>query len=192
MYCIKCGKKHGGPGQYCPECASPQGDAKPPTKGKGLSIASMVLGICGVGLLALIFGIIALAQRRAGRGMATAGVVLGSIPTFLVLIALFFVLGARGGATSKVPPVDVAKFTSAMEGRLQKLEGRMAKVGASRDAVQKVNEEIVKTRALMQEMAGMTNASQTDLHAKLLEVQKAYSSARKVFKDAGGHDADER
>jgi len=62
--------------------------AKPsvPVKGKNLSVASLVLGVLSVfpfsfltGIPAIITGAIALVQRRLGRGMAIAGVVLGVI-----------------------------------------------------------------------------------------------------------------
>lgn len=68
---------------------------------KGLSIASMVLGIVGIilsctgvgiicGLLALIFGGIALNKKQGIKGMAIAGIVLGIIT--LALWVLLFVI----------------------------------------------------------------------------------------------------
>lgn len=67
---------------------------------RGLAIASLVLGIlwlCGVGaVLALIFGIVALRRVRrgvgAGKGMAIAGIVLGSLG-ILVGVVLWVALG---------------------------------------------------------------------------------------------------
>lgn len=65
---------------------------------KGLSIASMVLGICSVvlflwlgfilGLLAIIFAAIEL--RRNKNGMAVAGLVTGIVGAVLSLIVGFF------------------------------------------------------------------------------------------------------
>lgn len=64
---------------------------------KGLSIASMVLGIVGLvcccfwyiaipcSILAIIFGI--LGKKKGGKGMAIAGLVLG-----IIAIALFIIL----------------------------------------------------------------------------------------------------
>ena len=70
-----------------------------------LAVASLVLGIVGmflfvffmvVPILALVFGLVATGQIRreghAGAGMATAGIVLGSIG-----IALFLLLVSTGG-----------------------------------------------------------------------------------------------
>ncbi len=77
--------------------------ASPPTNGK--AIASMVLGIlvlCGIGsILALVFGhqarneIDASGGYQGGRGMATAGIVLGWIGIGLVLlyVALWALIG---------------------------------------------------------------------------------------------------
>lgn len=71
--------------------------------GKGLSIASMVLGIVSVvlfcisyvsipcAILAIIFGIVG--KKKGGRGMAIAGLVLG-----IIAIALY-VLAAAGVAS---------------------------------------------------------------------------------------------
>lgn len=72
---------------------------------KGFSIASMVLGILSVvilcywpiaiicSILAIIFGVIG--RKKAGKGMATAGLVLGivSICLFVLIVIFFIVLG---------------------------------------------------------------------------------------------------
>lgn len=68
-------------------------------EGKGLSVASLVLGILAVfpfsflaGIPAIVTGIIALAQRRLGRGMAIAGVVLGAFGTFAVTAGILLAI----------------------------------------------------------------------------------------------------
>lgn len=60
---------------------------------KGLSIASMVLGIVGLivfalpcGILAIIFSI--LGKKQGGKGFATAGLVLGIIDVIFGVIAI--------------------------------------------------------------------------------------------------------
>lgn len=75
---------------------------------KGLSIASMVLGIISVALfciwylsipcaiLAIIFGVIG--RKKGGKGMAKAGLILGIVAIALVL--LIVLLAAIGVATS--------------------------------------------------------------------------------------------
>jgi hypothetical protein len=70
----------------------------------GMAVASLVLGILWIywigSVLALIFGYVARQQidqhqgMQGGRGMATAGIVLGWVGVgFLVLFVLLFVLG---------------------------------------------------------------------------------------------------
>ena len=60
---------------------------------KGMSIASMVLGIVGLivaalpcGILAIIFSI--LGKKKGGKGFATAGLVLGIIDAVFGVIAI--------------------------------------------------------------------------------------------------------
>jgi hypothetical protein len=76
----------------------------------GMAVASLVLGILWIywigSVLALIFGYIARQQieqhqgMQGGRGMATAGIVLGWIGVgFLVLFVLLFVLGMATSPT---------------------------------------------------------------------------------------------
>lgn len=78
--------------------------------GKGLSIASMVLGIVSVvlcclwyvslpcAILAIIFGVIG--KKRDGRGMAIAGLVLGIIAVALYVLAVVGVVSLFSGVAS--------------------------------------------------------------------------------------------
>lgn len=70
-----------------------------PKEGKGLAIASMVLGIVGIlsvcviiggpiGLVGLVLGIVALVKGTSGPGFAVAGIVLSA----LTVIAFIFIL----------------------------------------------------------------------------------------------------
>lgn len=68
---------------------------KPAQGGKGLSIASFVLSLVGLlifglicGILAIVFGAIALGKGNAGRGLAIAGIVIGVIDVVFVLVYL--------------------------------------------------------------------------------------------------------
>lgn len=75
--------------------------------GKGLSIASMVLGIVSVvlcclwyvslpcAILAIIFGVIG--KKRDGRGMAIAGLVLGIVAIALYILAVVGVVSLFSG-----------------------------------------------------------------------------------------------
>lgn len=74
---------------------------------KGLSIASMVLGIVSVvlfciwyisvpcAILAIIFGIVG--KKKGGKGMAIAGLVLGIVA--LSILVIIYLLAAAGLAT---------------------------------------------------------------------------------------------
>ena len=80
---------------------SPEEQTPVQEKKSGLAIASLVLGIlsligfccCGITVitapLALIFGIISLAKKRSGTGMAVAGIVM-AVLSILMIVALIF------------------------------------------------------------------------------------------------------
>ena len=69
-----------------------------------MAIASLVLGILSVWLLAVIFGHIALRQipRRGqgGRGIAIAGLVLGYAWLALYIVYVIVIIGAAGAHSS--------------------------------------------------------------------------------------------
>ena len=79
---------------------------------KGLSIASMVLGIVAVvcccfwyiaipcSILAIIFSIIG--KKKGGKGMATAGLVLGIIAIALYALLIILGVGATAGLASAI------------------------------------------------------------------------------------------
>ena len=86
----------------------PQANGRPGKKGAGLAIAALVLGICSfipllgvlTGITALVLGIVALAKKTAGQGMAIAGIalgVVGGIVAFAVLPLIFLpaLMGAQ-------------------------------------------------------------------------------------------------
>ncbi len=81
-----------------------------PEEKKGLSIASMILGICGllawcipccgypVTIVGLILGIVGI--KKGGKGMAIAGIILSAITLLLTLGNS--ILGAYLGATGQM------------------------------------------------------------------------------------------
>jgi uncharacterized membrane protein YvbJ len=117
MFCAKCGTEVEAGSRFCQKCgtpveqpagqaaAPPQSPTAPPVnyqpvavaKTSGMAIASLILGILGASLLAIIFGIIAISQINksnglvTGKGMAIAGIILGVISTIgyiIIIIAL--------------------------------------------------------------------------------------------------------
>jgi Domain of unknown function (DUF4190) len=66
-----------------PGWGSPQPGPPPGRKTDGFAIASLVLGIVGGSILAIVFGFVARSRIKrtgaGGRGMATAGIILGFI-----------------------------------------------------------------------------------------------------------------
>jgi hypothetical protein len=80
---------------------APDGTYRAPQKTNGFAIASLVFGIIGGVLLALVFGYIALSQikrsggREGGRGLALAGVTLGWVWLGIVIV----LVAANAGAS---------------------------------------------------------------------------------------------
>lgn len=91
-------------------------DKKP--KSKGLAIASMVCGICGLvfcwtswfafilDVCAIVFGIVALVKIKKGeadgKGMAIAGIVCGGCSVVAATIIMIIVLSAVGAVVNGV------------------------------------------------------------------------------------------
>ena len=76
-----------------PQCVPPT--PAPPEeekKGCGFGVASLICGILGVNLLAIIFSIVALSRKEKNKGLGIAGLVLGIIWTIisiLLVIAIY-------------------------------------------------------------------------------------------------------
>lgn len=93
-----------------PAPAYPYGPTVPPPSTNGMAIASLILGLLwlwGLGaVLALIFGVIAKNQidrsngREGGRGLAIAGIVLGSIGIASMIIVTIAVVAATSNTSS--------------------------------------------------------------------------------------------
>ena len=94
--------------QPIPPMQPPMAPVPPPGPqgGKGLAVASMVLGIISLvcfcwwyisvvaAIIGLILGIVSLRGQKPGRGMAIAGIVTSAIG--LVLMVIFLILAAAG------------------------------------------------------------------------------------------------
>ena len=91
------------PGYYGPPASQGQKQAT-----NGFAIASMVLGILWIywigSILAIIFGFIAMSQikerNQAGKGMATAGLILGFIGLGTLILVIIFAVAV--GSSSSV------------------------------------------------------------------------------------------
>lgn len=91
------------------ENGTPAAMAQTRSGGSGLAIAGLVLGLCGIipllgivtGLAGLIIGIVVLASRRAGKGMAIAAIICGLtlpvLPSVAMAAMIYRVVGSSGG-----------------------------------------------------------------------------------------------
>ena len=99
------------PGQYSPP---------PPTATDGLSIAALVTGILGLGVVPIVLGIFGLKRTKAngtsGRGFAIAGIVLGGIGIVVwvvaIAIGLLAFLGLNAAETDSTAGDSVVAPTS--------------------------------------------------------------------------------
>jgi len=90
----------------------PAGAGQPAAVGtNGLAIASLITGLLGLNVLAIIFGFIALSQIKktgqGGRGMAIAGIIIGFatlIIGIIMLVWVFIFLGAVTGQVIRTAP----------------------------------------------------------------------------------------
>lgn len=101
MICRNCGNNNPDNANVCSACGAPLMTVQPmqpaQQKGKGLAIASLILGIVSffvfayiAGALAIIFGAVAKKQGFRG-GLATAGIVLGIVGIALTIILQVFI-----------------------------------------------------------------------------------------------------
>ena len=121
MFCSKCGAQNDDNRNFCTSCGAPLGNANaipvqpqapfaaPTVPGKGLGIASMVLGIISLvlfciwyisvpcAIIAMALGGVAVSKAKsvgASNGMAVAGITTSCVAIGLLLI--FFVLAIIG------------------------------------------------------------------------------------------------
>ena len=99
--------------------------AHTPLRTSGLAIASLVTGILGAGIVAIITGHMARARIKRdpgldGAGLALAGLILGYLTTVLLVIAI--VLGVVIGFSSGV--ADAARLQAA-EAKMREIEAKV-------------------------------------------------------------------
>jgi hypothetical protein len=88
------------------EYPSYQPEATPPAKTSGMAIASLVTGIFGFSLIAIILGFIARKQIResmgaqTGEGLALAGIILGFVWLALSVICVCVVVALSISSSS--------------------------------------------------------------------------------------------
>ena len=110
MFCSKCGKQNLDNAKFCSSCGTPfsgttQPQYAPPPQSQytaqpavaqhtsGMAIASLVFGIIGGSLFAIIFGAVALGQigknpNLSGKGLAIAGIILGVLWMIILVIII--------------------------------------------------------------------------------------------------------
>ena len=115
-------------------------------------------------------------------------VVIWTIVGILVVVAVVMLLTRPKTAAGGVP-TDPAKFSTTMEGRIGRFEGKVAQAGLTPDVTQKITDEIGKARAALQELQGMAGKPQAEIDVKTAAVQDAFNAANKLYRDATGKTA---
>ncbi len=91
--------------QYTQNYNQPAYPVKQKEEGKGMAIASLVLGILSVtcccgsiipSILALVFGFISKSQKKENNGMAIAGIILGAIGIVLGIVWIMYLILVGG------------------------------------------------------------------------------------------------
>ncbi len=117
-------------------------------------------------------------------------VVIWTIVGILVVIAVVFLIVGRKGTPSgkrAVAAEDIPAFVNRMESRLVKFEHRIEAArskGGDPAAFAKVDEQVAKVRAGMQELQGITD--QTQWLPKMEQIKNDLAEARKMLRAAGG------
>ncbi len=152
-YCPSCGTENPDNRQYCSEChtrlpgttksaadphkettvlrTAPTTKLTPDSTGlsdRKLSTASLVLGIIGLGIPAIITGAIALTQHRPGSRRALTGVILGGIGTVVLLVLAF---GGKGEQPLDSPliPGHTAGWARTVAAHCNRLEAQADRTG---------------------------------------------------------------
>ena len=115
-------------------------------------------------------------------------VVIWTIVGILVVVAVVMLLTRPKTATGGIK-TDPVKFATQMEGRLGRFESKAAQAGLTPDVMQKITDEIGKTRAALQEMQGMAGKPEAEIDVKKTAAQDGFDAARKLYKEATGKDA---
>jgi len=206
MYCSSCGKESNPGAAFCAGCGMPMPKAtqsvgaptSTPGTGSGLGVASLVLGVLALlpfsilaGIPAIITGHTAVRQKRRGKGMAVAGLVMGwfSVAVVVPLVLIASAMLVTKPKMADPPPLKPTRFARQMESRFEKFDKMVADAQTAFPDVpagqwHTISDEVAHGRQVMAEMPGLTD--QKTLKAKRDTVLKAYLAARKVLKDITG------
>jgi hypothetical protein len=100
------GNQYGGGSPYGGGMGAPYADVNQPAGGtSGWAIAAFILGLLGVILLSVIFGIVALTRirrlRQRGRGLAIASLVLSGVWLLAIIAIIAIVVVARANSATR-------------------------------------------------------------------------------------------
>ncbi|MEO0081711.1 MAG: DUF4190 domain-containing protein [candidate division WOR-3 bacterium] len=103
--------------------------------GKGLAIASLVLGVIGLGIPAIILGMLVLVRKKPGQSLALAGVLVGALGTIALVAVISSAAATRRAQQAlekeEIEMAEVSVYTAAVNRQLAQLEIEAQKLEAS-------------------------------------------------------------
>jgi hypothetical protein len=146
IHCPACGEANPDSAKFCNGCRTrlegamrlDLGEGGKPAKeppfprpngrleGPGMSTASLVMGIVGLGIPAIVTGVIALKKHKSGRGKALAGIVFGCIGTVVLAAVLAASLSRKDPLRLPLTAETTPAFVEAASARVDRLDERVA------------------------------------------------------------------
>jgi hypothetical protein len=146
--CPACGQPNDDKARYCSECRTrlenygrarydekepefvpmPDTALRPKPAGLSLATVSLVLGIFGIGLPALVFGVFALRKEPAHRKKALAGTILGAVGTLALVIVLVAALNRGDPLRRRITVEGVDNFSLLALDRVDDIQSQALKL----------------------------------------------------------------
>lgn len=114
-------------------------------------------------------------------------IVIWTIVGILAVVAVIMLV-TRPKTPAGGPTIDAADFAQDKAGVIDRLQRKVDRQGFTPEVKQQIDAEIEKARAVLQEIQGMTGATQVDLRKKVDEFQDHHVAAKKMMRDAGHGD----